>query len=74
MSDLAGIGLRKAKGDLQLNLARDMKGSKKGFYKYIKSKKKTKESMGLILNVAGDLVKNDMEKAKVLNSFYSKCS
>lgn len=47
MFDLARIGVRKAKADMELGLARDQKGNKKGFYKYMNIKKKTKESMSL---------------------------
>lgn len=31
LSDLTRIGVRKAKADLELSLARDLKGNKKGF-------------------------------------------
>ena len=41
-----------------------MKGSNKRFYNCIQSKKKTRENMGLMLNEAGHLVKNSMEKAE----------
>lgn len=59
--------VRKAKANLELNLGRDVKGNKKGFYKYMNSKEKTRESMSPLLNRAGELVTNDMEKAEVLN-------
>lgn len=45
--DLARIGVRKAKASMELGLARDQKGTNKGFYKYMNIKKKTKESMSL---------------------------
>ena len=56
--------LRKAKGYLELNLTRDMKSNKKGFYRNI-SKRKTKENVGLLLHENGDLETEDLEKAKV---------
>ncbi|GAB0175932.1 stAR-related lipid transfer protein 4 [Grus japonensis] len=37
---------------------------KKGFYRYISSKVKSKENVGLLLNGAGKLVTKDTEKAK----------
>ena len=37
---------RKAKAHLELNLARDVKDNKKGFFKYISSKRKTGETVG----------------------------
>ncbi|KAK4825453.1 hypothetical protein QYF61_027608 [Mycteria americana] len=56
--------VRKAKA--QLNLARDVKGDKKGFCKYLSGKRKTRKNVGSLLNGAGDLVTQDMEKAEVL--------
>ena len=35
--------MRKAKAHLELNLARDVKDNKKGFFKYISSKRKTRK-------------------------------
>ena len=48
--DLARMGVRKAKAELELSLARDLKGKKKGFYKYINRKSKTKENVSLLLD------------------------
>ena len=56
---------------MELNLARIMKGNKKGFYKYISRKRKTLENVGLLLNGAEDLVTKDMEEVKVLNVFFT---
>lgn len=56
---------------MELNLARGVKGNKKGFYKYINSKRKSRENMGQLLNGAGELVARDMEKAKVLSVFFA---
>ena len=41
---------RKAKAHLELNLARDVKDNKKGFFKYISSKGQTRENVGPLLN------------------------
>ncbi|GAB0180066.1 mitochondrial enolase superfamily member 1 [Grus japonensis] len=43
---------RKAKAHLELNLARDVKDNKKGFFKYISSKRKARENVGPLLNEA----------------------
>ncbi|GAB0176369.1 mitochondrial enolase superfamily member 1 [Grus japonensis] len=59
--------MRKAKVHLELNLARDVKDNKKGFFKYISSKRKTRENVGLLLNEVGALVTEDTEKAELLN-------
>ena len=61
--------VRKAEAHLELNLARDVKDNKKGFFKYISSNQKTRENVGPLLNKMGALVTEDTEKAKLLNAF-----
>jgi len=41
---------RKAKAHLELNLARDVKDNKKGFFKYVSSKAKTRKNVGPLWN------------------------
>ncbi|GAB0182661.1 hypothetical protein GRJ2_000731400 [Grus japonensis] len=70
---------RKAKALTELNLAKDIKGNKKSFYRYVSDKRKTRENVGPLQKEMGDLVTQDMEKAEVLNDFFalvftSKCS
>ena len=70
---------RKAKALIELNLARDVKGNKKSFYRYISDKRKASENMGPLWKETGDLLTQDMEKAEVLNDFLTsvftgKCS
>ncbi|KAK4816578.1 hypothetical protein QYF61_017968 [Mycteria americana] len=68
-------GLRKVRAQLKLNLARDAKNNKKGFYRYINQKRKVKESIPPLMNKNGDLVSTDKEKAEALNNFFtSVCS
>ena len=62
--------LRTAKVDLELNLGRGLK-SNKGFYKYLSSKRETGANVGPLLNGPGELVTNDMEKAKVLSAAFT---
>lgn len=62
-------GVRKAKAHLELNLARDVQGNKKGFSRCISSKKKDRENVGLLLNGRRELVTKDMEKAETLSVF-----
>jgi len=38
-------GFRRPKARLELNLARDAKKNKKGFYRYVSQKRKDKESV-----------------------------
>ena len=40
--------MRKAKACMELNVASDVRGTEKGFYRYIGSK--TRENVGLVLN------------------------
>ncbi|GAB0179468.1 mitochondrial enolase superfamily member 1 [Grus japonensis] len=62
---------RKAKAHLELNLARDVKDNKKGFFKYISRKRKTRENVSPLLNEVGALVMEDTEKAELLNAFFA---
>ncbi|CAM5107726.1 unnamed protein product [Natator depressus] len=63
--------IRRAKSHLELQLARDVKSNKKGFFRYVGNKKKAKESVGPLLNEGGNLVTEDAEKANVLNAFFA---
>ncbi|CAM4584870.1 unnamed protein product [Lepidochelys kempii] len=63
--------IRKAKSHLELQLARDVKSNKKGFFRYVGNKKKAKESVGPLLNEGGNLMTEDVEKANVLNAFFA---
>jgi len=63
--------MRKAKVHLELNLARDVKDKKKGFFKYISSKRKTRENVRPLLNEVGVLVTEDAEKAELLNAIFA---
>jgi len=63
--------LRKEKVHLELNLARGIKDKKKGFFKYISSKWKTRDNVRPLLNEVGVLVTEDAEKAELLNAFFT---
>jgi len=65
---------RKAKVHLELNLARDIKDNKKGFFNYIISKQKTRKNAGPLLNEVGALVTEYTEKAELLNAFFASVS
>lgn len=62
---------RKAKVYLELNLARVVKDIKKGFFKSIISKRKTRENVGPPVNGVGALVVEDPEKVELLNTFFA---
>jgi len=62
---------RKAKAHLELNLARDVRDRKKGFFKCISSKWVTRENVGPLLNEVDALVTEDTGKAELLNAFFA---
>lgn len=62
--------MKKSKIQLELNSARDLKDSKKDFFRYINSKRKTRENVGPLLNEVGVLVTEDTGKAGLLNVFF----
>ncbi|GAB0206598.1 mitochondrial enolase superfamily member 1 [Grus japonensis] len=63
--------VRKARAQLELKLARDVKNYKKGFFRYVNNKQKQKENIGPLLNRRDELVTNSAEKAEVLNTFFT---
>ena len=71
--------VRKAKDQSELNLARDVKDNRKGFYRYIAKKRQTRDNVGPLQKPSGELATLDLEKAEVLNDFFAsvftgKCS
>ena len=52
-------------------MATAVKESKKSFYKYINSKRRTKENFHPLLDAAGNVTTEDKEKAEVLNTFFT---
>ena len=62
--------IRKAKAQLELNLATKVKENNKYFYKYIHSKRRARENHPL-LDAEGNLVTKDQDKAEVLNAFFA---
>jgi len=63
--------VRTATAQLKLDLVRDVKGNKMGFCKYKSDKCKTRENVGPLPNETGDLVRQDIEKAEVLNAVFA---
>lgn len=61
----------KAKDHLELNLARDVKGNKKDFYRHMDSRRKTRENVRCLLNGAKGLETKDTEKAEILSAFFA---
>jgi len=56
---------------MELNLTKDAKNNKKGFYRYVSQKKKVKESVAPVMSKTGKLVATDEEKAEVLNNIFA---
>ncbi|XP_068531176.1 uncharacterized protein [Anas acuta] len=63
--------MRKAKVHLEMRLAKEIKDNKKGFFKYVSSKRKTRDNVSPLLNEGGVLVTGDTEKAEILNAFFA---
>ncbi|GAB0183552.1 hypothetical protein GRJ2_000820500 [Grus japonensis] len=63
-------GVRKAKAQLELNLARDAKNNNKGFYRYVSQKRMVKESVPPV-NTTGKLVMTDKENMRYSTTFAS---
>ncbi|KFQ44814.1 hypothetical protein N333_11559, partial [Nestor notabilis] len=63
--------VRKAKAQLELNLSRDVKNNRKGFYRYVANKRQTRDNVGPLRKLSGELATLDLEKAEVLNDFFA---
>ncbi|KAK4828821.1 hypothetical protein QYF61_000878 [Mycteria americana] len=68
---LRGEKMRRAKAELELNLAAAVKDNKKHFFKYISSKRRAKENLQPLVDRGGNTVTKDEEKAEVLNAFFA---
>ncbi|KAK4823601.1 hypothetical protein QYF61_003801 [Mycteria americana] len=63
--------IRRAKAELELNLAAAVKDNKKHFFKYISSKRRAKENLQPLVDGGGNTMIKDEEKAEVLNAFFA---
>ncbi|KAK4819943.1 hypothetical protein QYF61_015843 [Mycteria americana] len=63
--------IRRAKAELELNLAAAVKDNKQHFFKYISSKRRAKENLQPLVDGGGNTVIKDEEKAEVLNAFFA---
>ena len=62
---------RKAKTQVELNLVRDVKDNKKGFYRYISRRRQAKEGVSPLMKGNGELASSDIEEAEVLNECFA---
>lgn len=65
-------GIREAKAQMELNLARNA-NNKKGFNRYVGQNWKAKDCVSPFINEKVELISSDMEKVEVLSSF-PQCS
>lgn len=61
----------KAKAQLEMKLARDIKGNKKNFYCYIINKRINKENVSPLLHGVDNLVTVSADKVEVLGAFFA---
>jgi len=59
------VGFRKAKAQMEQNLARNVKSNRKGFCRYIGHRRQAKESVSPLTNENGELATSDMKKAEM---------
>uniref|UniRef100_A0A8B9F277 Reverse transcriptase domain-containing protein n=1 Tax=Amazona collaria TaxID=241587 RepID=A0A8B9F277_9PSIT len=55
----------------ELSLTRDVKDNRKGFYRYVTNKRQTRDNVGPLRKLSGELDTLDLEKAEVLNDFFA---
>ncbi|GAB0184195.1 mitochondrial enolase superfamily member 1 [Grus japonensis] len=61
-----------AKAQLELKLASTVGNNKKGFFKYVNNKRRTRENIGsLLVNENGHLTNRDIDKAETFNAFFA---
>uniref|UniRef100_A0A8B9FZE2 E3 ubiquitin protein ligase n=1 Tax=Amazona collaria TaxID=241587 RepID=A0A8B9FZE2_9PSIT len=58
--------VRKAKAHLELNLARDVKDNRKGFYRYIANKRQVRDTVGPLQKLSGELLEELRQRVKEL--------
>ena len=63
--------IRRAKAQLELNVANAIKDDKKYFYKYIRNKRRAKENLHPSLDAQGNIVTKDEEKSEVLSACFA---
>ena len=63
--------IRRAKAQLELNLATAVMDNKKYFYKFVNSKRRIRENLPPLLDAEGNMVTKDEEKAEVLNVYFA---
>ena len=60
-----------AKAQLELKLTSTVKDNKKGFFKYVNSKRQARNNIGPLLDEHGHLTNRDIDKAEMFNAFFA---
>ncbi|GAB0205527.1 mitochondrial enolase superfamily member 1 [Grus japonensis] len=68
---LHGEKIHVAKAQLELKLASTVGHNKKDFFKYVNNKRRTRESIGSLLDENGHLTNRDIDKAETFNAFFA---
>ena len=63
--------VKKSKREKEVQIANEAKSNPKALYNYISSQSKPKESVSNLIKEDGQLTEDDLEKANVLNNFFS---
>lgn len=63
--------VKKAKIEYEKNLAENIKENNKAFWAYVRSKSKTKETIGNLEDSTGEIKSESKEKAEILNAFFT---
>ena len=63
--------VKKAKGDFEIKLAAEIKRDSKPFFSYTRSKLRTKEQIGPLRDMNGNLIDEPKLMAMLLNEFFS---
>ncbi|GAB0179481.1 mitochondrial enolase superfamily member 1 [Grus japonensis] len=59
------------KVQLELKLASTVGDNKKGFFKYVNNKRRTRDNIGSLLDENGHLTNRDIDKAETFNAFFA---
>ena len=60
-----------AKAQLEFKLVSTVKDNKKGFLKYVNSKRQARNNIGPLLDKHGHLTNRDIDKAETFNDFFT---
>ncbi|GAB0206495.1 mitochondrial enolase superfamily member 1 [Grus japonensis] len=63
--------IRVVKAQLEFKLDSTVKDNKKGFLKYVNSKRRTRDNIGPLLDEVGHLTNRDVDKAEMFNAFFA---